>query len=175
MLHSCSVLKNPYISPFRTDTMFMYLFILTFSVTQKGLHVWFFWKRQWRKKKHKNPFVVCLIFFVITPVLLCGCSPGGAAVQAQPHQPDSERDGVSADGVWRGGPTSAPLVLVQGQPASPPNVRWKINKWNENIKNKNKNPPTHRWCKCLRNTAHLCQQPRTQTHTSRKAKSGEAY
>ena len=50
-------------------------------------------------------------------------SPGGASVQAQPHQPDGECDRVSADGVRRGGPTPAPSLLVQRQPASPPNVR----------------------------------------------------
>ncbi len=50
-------------------------------------------------------------------------SPGGAQVQAQPHQPDSECDRVSADGVRRGGQTSAAPLLVQRQPASPPNVR----------------------------------------------------
>lgn len=48
---------------------------------------------------------------------------GGASVQAQPHQPDGQRDGVPADGVRRGGETSPPPFLVQRQPASPPNVR----------------------------------------------------
>lgn len=53
-------------------------------------------------------------------------SPRGASVQAQPHQPDGECDRVSADGVRRGGKTSAPTLLVQRQPASSPNVRYMV-------------------------------------------------
>lgn len=50
-------------------------------------------------------------------------SLGGTALQTQPDQPDGQRDGVPADGVRRGGETASPPLLVQRQPASPPNVR----------------------------------------------------
>lgn len=73
-----------------------------------------------RRKSVDFPLHFPILFSVFCPPR---CSPGGATVQAQPHQPDGECNRVPADGVRCGGQTSAPPLLVQRQPASSPNVR----------------------------------------------------